>query len=210
MDRLRRLFFDHRRLLASVLVALAVLSAVSAVRADAPPSTGLLVAARDLPSGSTLTRDDVEEIRVDPRAVPDGATTAAEALPGAQVAGPMRRGEAFTDARLLGPGVLVGRPAGTVVATVRVADPLEVQALSVGDLADVVAVTRDREGGGARAVVVGEALEVVATTTDTGDPTAPATVRVLTDRDEAAALAAASEDARLSVVATAPPGDEDP
>lgn len=209
MDRLRRVFFDHRRLLASVLVALAVLSAVSAVRADAPASTVLLVAARDLPSGTTVTAEDVEEVRVDPAAVPDGATTSADSLPGSQVAGPMRRGEAFTDARLLGPGALSGRPVGTVVATVRVADPLEVQALSVGELVDVVAVTRDRDGGGARGTVVGEALEVVATTADTGDPTAPATVRVLTDRDGAAALAAAAEDARLGVVATAPSvGDE--
>ena len=208
MDRLRRLFFDHRRLLASVLVGLAVLSAVSAVRADAPPSTALLVAARDLPSGATLSAEDVQEVRVDPRSVPDGATMPAEALPGSQVAGPMRRGEAFTDARLLGPGVLLGRPPGTVVATVRVADPLEVQALAVGDLADVVAVTRDRDGAGSTAVVVGEALEVVATTTGTGDPTDPATVRVLTDRDGATALAAASEESRLSVVATAPSGSE--
>lgn len=200
MERLRRLVFDHRRLLAAACAGLAVLAGLSSVRADAPERRAVVTAARDLPSGTALTERDLQVRRVPPDVVPGRAFDAVEAVIGRNLAGPVRRGETLTDARLLGPGVLLGRPAGTVVATVRVADPVEVEAVAPGEVVDVVAVTGDHQASSREATVVAEGLEVVAVDIRTEEPGGAAVVRVATDRAAALALAEAAADGRLGVV----------
>lgn len=106
-DRLLTAIARHRRggrrvralrRIAALLLLLA--AAVVATAGPAPPGDGTAVpvAARDLPAGATLGASDVRTAVV--RSPPDGALTGR--VPAGQVlAGPVRRGEILTDARLL-------------------------------------------------------------------------------------------------------------
>src|SRR5690606_29768196 len=77
MERLRRLLADHRRLLAAGCAGVAVLLALGSVR-DSTDGQQLVVAARDLASGTVLTPADLDRVRVPPGAAPDGATAGAD------------------------------------------------------------------------------------------------------------------------------------
>ncbi|RMI03585.1 SAF domain-containing protein [Cellulomonas triticagri] len=68
--RLRRLAWRARRPLAAVCAGIAVLLAVQQLRPPGPPTVVVLVAARDLPAGTTLTERDVEERTVAVALVP--------------------------------------------------------------------------------------------------------------------------------------------
>ena len=116
-----------RRIAAGVLV---VLAAVVALRPD-PGHTlrEVVVAARDLSPGVTL------------RAawIPDGAANAVESVIGATLAGPSRRGEVLTDARILGSrlaGLSTGADARVV--PLHLADAAVVDLIRPGDVVDVL------------------------------------------------------------------------
>lgn len=199
MDRLRTALVDHRRLLAAACAGLAVLLAVTAAR-QPDDTVPVLVAADDLASGVVLARADVGTAHVPEAAVPDGALRDVDEVAGLRVGGPMRAGEAFTDARLLTPGALDGRPPDSVVSTVSVADPATLQGLRVGDRVDVVAVTPAADDG-PRAQVVAEGLEVAAL--PRADDDGAAALSLVAARDTAIELARASLEARLSVLGIA-------
>lgn len=199
--RARRLVLARRRLLAALLAGVAVLTGVRAASLPPVDTTTVLVAARDLAGGATLTPEDLTTVDLPQGAVPAGAVAAAGDVEGRTLAAPVRRGEPLTDVRLLAPGILAGYP-GTVAAPVRVADPAAVRLLSVGDRIDLVAVSP--EGGAA--TVVADSVPVVAVP---GRPAAGsaedglvggALVVVAVPEDRALALAEASVRAVISVV----------
>lgn len=145
----------HRRLLAAGATAAAVAATIQALVPSPPPVRTVWVAARDLPAGHRLGGGDLRRVSLPAGAVPDG-TLPADATPagaavgaggadgadgadGAVLAAPVRRGEPVTDVRLLGPGLLAGRPPGTVAVTVRVADPAAAVAVRAGSRVDVLA-----------------------------------------------------------------------
>lgn len=89
-----------RRIIAGALV---VLAAVAAVRSDPQGErVDVVVALRDLAPGVALTAQDIGVERRLTTAVPDGAQVEADAVLGASLTGPARRGEMLTDVRLLG------------------------------------------------------------------------------------------------------------
>jgi Flp pilus assembly protein CpaB len=94
------------------------------------------VAARDLPAGHRLAAGDVSAGAWPPSARPAGVV--ADPV-GAILAGPVRRGEPMTDARLIGAGLLTGQPVGTVAIAVRLADPGGLVGVRVGERVDVLA-----------------------------------------------------------------------
>jgi Flp pilus assembly protein CpaB len=99
------------------LVAAAVAAGLSAVSPAAKAAGApVLVAARDLPAGAVVAAHDVAVELVPPATVPDGALRRRAEAVGRMLAGPVRRGEPLTDARLAGPGLLTGL-AGTGVST---------------------------------------------------------------------------------------------
>jgi len=155
MDRLLRFFADHRRSLSAVLAGLAVLATIAAVR-DVPDTSEVLVASHDLPSGHEVTSEDVKTARFPA----DGGPATVDQPEGRRVAGPMRAGEPFTDARLVDP-----RPTaeGEVLATVPV-DPVVATTVRPGDEVDVLAVfdqhdETDRRLAEAATVIVVEQQE---------------------------------------------------
>jgi Flp pilus assembly protein CpaB len=144
----RRAVLRRRRLLAATLVGIAVATGINAAAAPPPPRFPLLVAARDLPAGIVLASDDLTEAAFAPDLVPDDV---AAAPVGRVLAAPLRRGEAVTDVRLVGPGLAAGYPDVTAVP-VRLPDPAMVDLLRVGDRVDLLAT--DPQGGGASVVAI--------------------------------------------------------
>ena len=128
-----------RRLLAAGLAAAAVSGGLASARTpEGGPRVPVLVAVRSLPAGHEVRAADVAVQHRPARYAPTGAAlqTTAEAV-GRRLAGPLAAGEAVTSGRLLGPGLLVGRPAGEVAAHVA-ADPAAVSMVRPGDRVDVL------------------------------------------------------------------------
>jgi pilus assembly protein CpaB len=186
---------DRRRgLLAGGLVAAAVAVGLSAVAPEPEPQAVVVAAARDLPAGAELGDDDLRAVSLPLAAVPAGAQRRADDVAGRVLAGPVRSGEALTDVRLLGAGLV---PAGERVAVpVRVAEPALPLLLQAGDRVDVLATSLQGEDA-ARAVVSDVAVLAVPGTGDTADG---ALLVVAATPAAAARLAAAAVTSRLSVV----------
>lgn len=199
--RLRTAVVEHRRLLAAGCAALAVLLAVAAVRrpADLVP---VPVAATDLASGQVVAEADVGTARLPHDAVPEGSATSVDEVVGLRVAGPMRGGEVFTDARVLSAGAVDALPEGSVVSTLRLGDAASTDGLRVGDRVDVLAVGAGADGP--RAEVVAEGAAVAALPAPDGS--GAATLAVVVPRRTALELARVGLEAQLGVVAT---GGED-
>lgn len=156
----------RRRLLAAALTAVAVLGVLRALAPPEPDTVEVLVAARDLPSGTLL--DDGDLVAHDyPQdlAPPDVATTAL----GRVLAAPLGRGEVLTDARLVGPGLALAEP-GQTILPVRLPDAGMATLLQPGDEVDLVATD---PGTGASSIV---AREVTVLATPRGVPDGPAGV----------------------------------
>lgn len=134
-----------RRIAAAALVLLA---GAAALRPDATDARrDVVVAVRDLGPGVALTAEDVKLARRSAATLPDGARTSLDPLLGATLAGPARRGEILTDARVLGPR-LAGLSAGpdARVVPLRLADPAVLDIVRGGDVVDVLGATpADRE-----------------------------------------------------------------
>lgn len=150
-----------RRVAAAVLV---VLAAVAALRPDPDDErVAVVVAARDLSPAAALTEDDVRLESTSAAAVPDGAQTDMSTVVGSRPAGPVRRGEALTDVRLLHPRLAeatAGPNARIVPLTLD--DSAVLDLLRTGDVVDVVAAGTEPDSDDARPQVVAtDAIVVV-------------------------------------------------
>ncbi|MGE2721511.1 SAF domain-containing protein [Mycolicibacterium celeriflavum] len=127
-----------RRIAAGGLV---ILAAVAALRPDPDDErVDAVVAARDLSPGSQLTTDDVRVERLSAATLPDGIQSDFTAVVGATLTGPVRRGEALTDVRLLTPRLAeaaVGPAARIVPLTLDETAVLDL--IRPGDVVDVLA-----------------------------------------------------------------------
>ncbi|MEV0150381.1 MULTISPECIES: SAF domain-containing protein [unclassified Nonomuraea] len=148
------------------------------------PAPTVLVAARDLAPG-VLRPGDVRAVSLTP--APDGALRTGAV--GRVLAGPMRRGEPFTDARLLHSLHL---PAGTVATPVRIADADVASLLSPGS---TIAVLAAWEGQSAQLVADDVTVVTIPKATDEHD----ALLVLATTPDQAGRLAAAQASGRLSI-----------
>jgi Flp pilus assembly protein CpaB len=198
LRRLRRAVLARRRALAALLAGLAVVSAVRATAEPAVPTDAVVVAARDLPGGTTVRRPDLRVARLPVDTVPAGAAGDVGRLAGRVLASPLRRGEPVTDVRLVAPGLLDGFP-GLVAAPVRVADPATVALLAAGDRVDVVAAPPD--GGEATVVVPDARVAAVPRVSGRDDALVTGGLVVLAVTEpQALALAGAAVSSVLSVV----------
>lgn len=149
-----------RRIVAGLLILLA---GASALRPDpASIQRGVVVAVRDLNPGITLTADDIA-LRQRPAAtLPDGAQIAVEGLIGATLAGPARRGEVLTDARVLG-SRLAGLSAGpdARIVPLHLADSAVLDLLRAGDIVDVLGAPPSTDGAQPRVVATAAVVVLV-------------------------------------------------
>ncbi|MFI0482314.1 Flp pilus assembly protein CpaB [Actinomadura sp. 9N215] len=195
-----------RRPLAALFAAAAAGLALMALRPAPPPSVRVLAAARDLPAGTSLSPSDLRGVNLPPASVPAGTLRSRAA--GRVLAGPVRRGEPLTDARVVGPALLRGYGPGTVAVPVRMADADAVRLLHPGDHIDVLTTpappssapleTTPQQQGSARLVV--PAVPVVAMPSPDEDGAQEGALVVLaTDRAQAAALAGAGAPLTLTI-----------
>jgi Flp pilus assembly protein CpaB len=216
--RLAALISRHRRPLAAACAAAAMAFALAALRPAVPRGVPVLTATRDLPSGATLRAADVRRTTLPAAVAPAGLVRSGVA--GRVLAGPMRRGEPVTDARLVGRGLLAGYGPGLVAVPVRMADAESVRLLRPGDRIDVLATAAaaafdtapdevDRPAGRARAVAWSVPVVTIPRLPSGeqsgglesgGGPGEGALVVVAARRDQAATLAAAAHDSRWSFV----------
>lgn len=138
LDRLHRRLLIHRRPLAALCVAAAVLLTTAALRPPDPATALLWTAARDLPGGSVLTTEDLRRTAFAPGSVPAAAARDLADLVGRTLTTPLGRGEVATSTRLVGNDVTAGHP-GLAAIPLRIPDPEVVGMLRVGDRVDVVA-----------------------------------------------------------------------
>ena len=104
----------------------------------------MLTAARDLPAGTTLERDDLASVDYAAGTAPDGL---ADDAVGRVLASPVRAGEPLTDVRLVGAPLAAAYP-DAVALPVRLPDAGMAALLRVGDRIDLVAA--DPQGASAR------------------------------------------------------------
>ncbi|MFB9836617.1 RcpC/CpaB family pilus assembly protein, partial [Actinoallomurus acaciae] len=115
---------------------------------------------------------------------------------GRTLSGPVRRGEPLTDARLRSGGLLGDGDPAAVATPIRLADAAVARLLHPGDRVDVLAARSDTTVP-ARTVV--SSVPILAVPKPGLDPDEGALIVVRTDRSQAAALARASTDSRLSI-----------
>ena len=202
---LRATLWRARFAVGAVFLGLAAACTVQALRPADPPTTPVLVAAHALAAG---TRADQRRrpawSRFPVAVVPDGALTDPDAVVDASTAVPLAAGTPVL------PGLLaddeVRGPPGTVVATVRFADPAVAGLLSPGMRVDVLAATPEGGPGGVvatRALVLPVARRTASHASalglgGSGDDSVPVLLAV--SPDEAPALAGAAASALLSAV----------
>ena len=126
-----------RRIAAGMLVLLAAFAALRPDPADAHAE--VVVAAHDLIPGRPLTADDLRIEKRSAPSLPDGAQYDPKAVIGATLAGPARRGEVLTDARILG-SRLAGLAAGPEarIVPLHLADAAVLDLIRTGDVVDVL------------------------------------------------------------------------
>lgn len=123
-----------RRILALLLLLLAGALLVRSVRPDQGPATTLVVAARDLPAGTTLRPPDLAT-RVVPRTLAPPGALASRAAAGRVLTAPLAAGEPLTRTRVVATSVGAGPGGGE-----RPAAGVEVAARDGAARADAVAV----------------------------------------------------------------------
>ncbi|MBB6173548.1 Flp pilus assembly protein CpaB [Nocardiopsis mwathae] len=194
----------YRRPLGAVCAALALGGAVLIIRPPPAPTVEVLVAARDLTAESPLTAADLTARALPSRAVPDGALRPDSAPVGSGLAGPMRRGEVLTTARVADPPAS-GYGADLVAAPVRVADPGAVALLHPGSRVDILsaapAPAADLGAAAPAAATVAANRPVIAVPDEQGaiSGEAGALILVAVSDDEARALAGRAAAERLSI-----------
>ena len=179
---------------AAALVALSVAAALTATAPAQAAAVPVLAAARDLPPGTLLDDAALTTVALLPDAVPGGALTSPDQARGQRTAGAVRAGEALTDVRLLGPGLLP--PGGEVAVPVRVAEPAVAGLLRPGDRVDVLSAAPD--GGDAARTVVSDVVVLAVPELDDLALDGALVVLAATGRG-ASRLAAAAVTGRLSI-----------
>ncbi len=155
-DRVRRLLGARgwprallvRRILALILVGLAILLAFRPSGSVMPPTTRIVVAVHDLAPGATVVAADVTVRQIPGDLLPAGALTSVNAVTGHVLSGALRAGEPITDVRLVDPAdtALADGGPGTSAVPVRLADPAVADLLHPGVRVDVVTVDPGQTG----------------------------------------------------------------
>ncbi|WP_460462696.1 Flp pilus assembly protein CpaB [Arthrobacter pigmenti] len=213
-----RWFFRNRRLLAALLLCCAAGLIVHQLTPAQAAQTGVVTAVRDLAAGEVLSASALQVTQIDPDIVPKGTYGSPGQLVGKQLAAPVRSGEILTDAALLGPGLLIGAPPGTVAVPLRISDSSTVQLVRTGERVDVVV---SAGNGYERAVKSHTAAEdVVVLWTSASGPAQTSTggtgggwlgsneaeglVVVAADAGQAKSLAGAASKGKVSLVLVSP------
>lgn len=159
-----------RRVLIGILLVAATLLALRphpapVAATPAVATASVVVAAHDLAPGTALAATDLKTTALPVTAVPAGVAGRPSDLIGRLAAGPIRRGEPVTDARVVGPGLAAGLgPGESAAVPVRLADPESAALVRPGDRVDVLGtpVAPDGTQTGGDAVEIAAGVRVLA------------------------------------------------
>ncbi|MFL6064411.1 MAG: hypothetical protein ACJ72G_07040 [Friedmanniella sp.] len=185
----------HRRSLAAVAAALAVLAGVSAARPEGPPRVTAVVLQDELPGGAVLRPTQLEGREVLASDAPEGFLASEAGLVGRTLAAPAAKGQILTELDLVSTRSPVA--SGHVVAPLRLADPGLVRLLRTGDVVDVLAA--DEQSREARLVAQAVRVVTVPAVDDTSPEASGALVLVEVSLSTATALAQAAANGSLTV-----------
>lgn len=157
-SQLRFQLHRHRRLLAGILGAIALLMAIAAARPAPTETVRILLAAKPIPAGHTITQDDLELTNWPiGLGAQESYFTAEDQAVGRMAAGPVEAGEPLNSGRIVGPSLLDNSLLGTatttgqtsdesnsesankVAAIVRLADRANLALARPGDFVDILA-----------------------------------------------------------------------
>ncbi|MEL4503794.1 SAF domain-containing protein [Luteococcus sp. H138] len=136
LNKVSRAVRWHRRPLAALLAAVAVLAGLASLSPPQAPTQSVLVAAAELPGGHVLTAKDLLPGYFPEGLAPQHAATASSELIGKMLAAPITRGTPFTRASTVSASLSPGR--GEQLVPFRVADASALSLVQVGDRVTVV------------------------------------------------------------------------
>ena len=201
----------NRRLAVALLLCVAAGIAVQQLTPAPEKRVGVLVAARDLPTGTALTETDFTSVEVPPDLAISGASDSISALAGRQLASPLGRGQIPSESSLLGPGLLTGSPPGSAAVPLRMADASSIQLLSPGQLITVVLTSAGSYDEARQSQVLAGPVPVLWTSALGGKPgewlgtgDTDGLVVVAADPQQAEKLAGASTQGKLFFVLVSP------
>ncbi|ABM07484.1 Flp pilus assembly protein CpaB [Paenarthrobacter aurescens] len=201
----------NRRLAVALLLCVAAGIAVHQLTPASEQRVSVVVAARDLPTGTSLTESDLTSVGVPPDLALSGALNSIGTLVGRQLASPLGKGQIPTESSLLGPGLLTGAPVGTAAVPLRMADPSSIQLLSPGQLVTVVLTAAGSYDESRQSQVLAGPVPVLWTSAQGGKPgewlgtgDTDGLVVVAADPQQAEKLAGASTQGKLFFVLVSP------
>lgn len=192
----------HRRLLASVLAAIAVACALASTSPPAVRTVPVVVTSRDLVGGHVLDSRDLEVVRLPVDSLPAHGFTAVADVPRRALVGPKRAGIVVTDVDVIAPGLLSRYGVDVVAVPVRIADAGSLAYVRVGDRIDLIAAGTVPAAGGATgstAVVAGAVPVLAVAPTDATETGEGGLLIVATTPTIARAIAGAAVTSRVSV-----------
>lgn len=125
----------HRRSLAAVAAAVAVLATLTVIAPTDAKTVPVLVAAADLPAGQRLSAADLRVAQYPPTLVPSGAASTPDDLIATVLVGATPRGTPLGQYSIVDASRL---PEGRLLVPVRVDDTAVMSLLRVGDLITVI------------------------------------------------------------------------
>ncbi len=105
---------------------------------EPPPGRPVVVAVHEVPAGAALQASDVELDSRPADELPAPAAHRVDEVVGRVLAAPLAAREVVTSTRLVGQGLLTGRPRDEVAAPVRIADAASAALLRAGARVDVL------------------------------------------------------------------------
>ncbi|UOD80156.1 RcpC/CpaB family pilus assembly protein [Paenarthrobacter ureafaciens] len=194
----------HRRLTVALLLCLATGIAVQQLTPVPEQQVSIVVSARDLPVGASVSEADFITAGVPRSASFPGAIQDPARLQGRQLAAPLAKGQIPTETSFLGPGLLTGAPPGSAAVPLRMADPASIRLLSPGQLISVILSATEASESSPRHDVLAGAVPVLWTSAQgdapgqwPGTSEADGLVVVAADPQQAEKLAGASTHGKL-------------
>ncbi|UKA48660.1 SAF domain-containing protein [Arthrobacter sp. FW305-123] len=201
----------NRRFAVALLLCVAAGIAVQQLTPASEQRITILVAARDLPTGTSLAATDFTSIEVPPGLAISEAPGNVNGLVGRQLASPLGQGQIPSESSLLGPGLLTGAPVGSAAVPLRMADPSSIQLLSPGQLITVVLTAAGSYDESRQSQILAGPLPVLWTSAQGGKPgewlgtgDTEGLVVVAADPQQAEKLAGASTQGKLFFVLVSP------
>ena len=193
-ESLRRALRWHRRNLAALAAAVAVLATLNVLTGSSGEGVAVVVASRSVAAGQTIGADDLTIISIPPAAVPEQVLTDPQAAIGRSAITELAERTVLTPSLLLDAEGTV--PAGRLALPVRFGESEAVGLLRVGSRVDILGAVAEADFG-----VVAESVRVVAIPTPVSDGLGAAQaplVLVEVDPSQASRIAAAGSVSGLS------------